>query len=143
MVSVWKPDEFSILITDDDLPTRRSVGEALDVCGYRTHLAGSGSEALDLVKREFCHLAILDLNLPDTTGLEIARILSEVTGRRMPCILMSGQKLDVELIKSEEVFVCSFLLKPIDLGSLRSSVYRTLWRCYGVGSEEGGSCDAS
>ena len=59
---------FSILITDDDTGCRESLRDIVEAEGFRTRLASSGEEALDIVRGEPVHLALFDMHMPALTG---------------------------------------------------------------------------
>ena len=60
----------SILITDDDPVARETLREIFEPVGYRTLLAESGEEALDIVREHDVHLALMDFHLP---GFRVSR----------------------------------------------------------------------
>ena len=60
-----------ILVVDDDAPTREALATGLKKLGHKLHLAGTGAEAIDEVRRHEVDLAIIDLKLPDMVGTEI------------------------------------------------------------------------
>src|SRR5207247_7288710 len=66
---------YSILITDDDRGCREALKEIVEPEGFRTLLASSGEEAVDIVREEPVHLALLDMNLPRMTGLETLQLV--------------------------------------------------------------------
>jgi DNA-binding NarL/FixJ family response regulator len=79
-----------VLIVDDHQRVRRSVREALDrnLSGSVFGEAGGRAEALDLLSREEWDVVLLDLSLPDGTGIETLR---QLRGLRpaMPVLVMS------------------------------------------------------
>ena len=62
-----------ILIVDDDNDLAFIISEMLESYGYIVTTAESGEEAFDLLTRHSYHLILLDINLPDTTGLELCK----------------------------------------------------------------------
>ena len=71
----------SILITDDDPVARETLREIFEPVGFRTFLAESGEEAIDIVKEQDVHLALMDLHLPKISGLETMAL----SGRSRAC----------------------------------------------------------
>ena len=57
-----------ILVIDDEPAIRKSVGRLLERAGYRVRTAGTGAEALELVRTEQFDAAICDLDLAGTSG---------------------------------------------------------------------------
>ena len=72
---------LSVLIADDNRDAADTLSMLLATAGYRTHVAHSGREALDIARRE--RQDVLDIGMPDLTGYEVAsRIRAEEQGRR-------------------------------------------------------------
>src|ERR1700747_2159362 len=77
---------FSILITDDDGGSREALREIVEPEGYRTLMASSGEEAVDIVREENVHLALLDVHMPRLTGVETVQLVHQINAL-LPCIL--------------------------------------------------------
>src|SRR4029077_18639588 len=82
-------DPFSILITDDDSGCREALRSIVEPEGYRTLLASSGEEAVDIAREEPVHLALLDMQLPAMTGLETLQLMRQIN-QIIPCILVTA-----------------------------------------------------
>ena len=61
----------TVLVVDDDPWVRSCLGEALEGEGYVVSYASNGSAALRLIAREQPGVVVLDLALPERTGLEV------------------------------------------------------------------------
>jgi len=120
----------AILITDDDVQFRETLGGVLAPYGFRTLLASDGEEALHIVRTRDVHLVLLDMHMPKLTGLETLRLVRKVK-TRLPCILLSG-RLDevlVEQARSAEAF--SVLSKPVSRGQIMQAIRRAMRTTYG------------
>src|SRR5205807_351987 len=84
-----KTEPYNILITDDDRGCQEVLREIMEPEGYHTLLASSGEEALDIVREEPVHLALLDMHMPRLTGLETLQLLRQIHAV-MPCILVTA-----------------------------------------------------
>ena len=69
-----RDEAYSILITDDDRGSREALRSIVEPEGYRTLLASSGEEALDILRDEPVHLAVFDVHMPHLTGPEAIKI---------------------------------------------------------------------
>jgi hypothetical protein len=67
--------EARILLVEDNETIRRAFAILLEESGYEVLQAGSGAEALDLASRLLPDLVLMDLGLPDISGLEVTRKL--------------------------------------------------------------------
>jgi DNA-binding response OmpR family regulator len=76
-----------ILVVDDEPQLRRSVGRSLTGHGYATREAADGAEALRECEAFKPDVVLLDLMLPDTTGVEVCRALRVL--HDTPIIVMS------------------------------------------------------
>jgi two-component system cell cycle response regulator DivK len=65
----------TVLIVDDDDLNRKLFGLMLSARGYRVLHAGDGFRGLDLVRQEHPDLVIMDVGLPDMSGLEVTHQL--------------------------------------------------------------------
>lgn len=122
----------SILITDDDLQFRETLGGLLQPCGFRTILAGDGEQALRIIRSDTVHLLLLDVHMPKLTGIETFR-LARQTQAELPCILMTARLDDVIRKEAEQARVFSILSKPVSRREITTAVQRALRQTYGWG----------
>ena len=74
--SILMPSKLnSILLVDDDVSLRRSVGEFLKDNGYPIYTAGTMLEARETIRAVGPRVCLLDLNLPDGSGLDLLRFI--------------------------------------------------------------------
>ncbi len=106
-------DRPSILITDDDPIARETLRDIFEPAGYRTLLAESGEEAIDIVKDQDVHLALMDMNLPKLSGLETIYIVRQIKGGALPMILISAEQDDNLLRKALSAHAFCVLAKPV------------------------------
>lgn len=112
---------FRVLLVEDDDSLRVCLGDFLADHGWDVGLAASGTEALELFRRQRFDFSILDFHLPNgTTGLDVFRRLCAL--RPLPAILMSGAANRDEATLAIQAGFFQFLRKPLDLEHLRQSV---------------------
>jgi DNA-binding NtrC family response regulator len=128
--------EYKILITDDDTGCREALREIMEPQGFRTLLASSGEEAVDIVREEPIHLALLDMHLPHMTGLEAVQLMHQINAI-LPCILVTADA-DARLMRQAiQAHAYSVIHKPISKGVVLYTVVRALVRAYGaLGGDE-------
>ena len=122
--------ELNLLITDDDRDFRLSLGEALSRRGYRTVLAADGLEALEVIRHQQIHLALLDVHMPRLDGLGMLQSL-RATSSTMPCILMSAQMDESIVARAKELHTNEVLSKPFSLNLLAETIRALLNQSYG------------
>jgi len=120
---------YSLLITDDDPSARETLREIFEPVGYRTYLAGSGEEAIDIVRRQDVHLALMDMNMPTLTGLETVEIVRQLKGG-LPTILISAEADDALLRKALSAHVFCVLAKPVSRHAVIYVVSRAIEKFY-------------
>jgi len=125
----YKP--YSILITDDDRGCRESLRDIFVPEGYRTLLASSGEEALDIVHQEPVHLALFDMHLPRLTGLETLQLVRQVNAI-LPCILVTADASAALMQQALRAGARSVIHKPVSKHVVLYAVVRTLVRVYGI-----------
>jgi len=105
----------SVLVIDDDVAVDESFGEMLGAAGYDVHAEGSCSSGLAYLERTTPSVLILDLHLPDATGLECLRRLRQITQhRRLPVAILTGDYfLDEEIAKELQALGASVFFKPV------------------------------
>ena len=102
-----------VLVVDDDCELADSLAELLMAHGYMADTVYDGESALLESKRHPYELAIIDIQLPDINGDEVANaILREGSARKI--LLMTGHT-STSVAESTEIVV---LTKPIQLATL-------------------------
>jgi two-component system chemotaxis response regulator CheY len=123
-------DRYSILITDDDRTCQEALREIMEPEGYRTLLASSGEEALDIVREEPVHLLLLDVHMPRLTGLETLQLVRQFNAG-LPCILVTGDASERVIRQACQARAYSVIPKPVSKHVVLYTVVRALVRAYG------------
>jgi DNA-binding response OmpR family regulator len=131
----------SILIVEDDAPTRTFLADNLTADGYDLLVAGTLRDALRTLEYHQVDLAVVDLGLPDGSGLELLRKVREAGGSgarvdpRLPLIVLSGRAGETDRVRGFERGCDDFLAKPFSYGELRLRVAALLRRSHERPSE--------
>ena len=126
-----KDSNYSIVIADDDTPCREALRDIVQPAGYRTLLASSGEEALDIVRQEGrVHLVLLDMHMPRLTGLETLQLVHRINAM-LPAILITGDANESLLRQACQAHVYSVIPKPVSKNVVLYTVVRALARSYG------------
>jgi len=113
------------LVADDDLAIRSLVTKVLRREGFTVDTAENGREALALLAERSYALIVLDLVMPQVSGVEILEYLRHRdarTLRRVVIITASVPRVRPELPAD----ICHILTKPFDLGDFQAAVARCL-----------------
>lgn len=116
---------MEVLVVDDQLAIRRLLTEALCELGCEVRAAGSGREALELLRSSCPQAVLLDLKMPGMDGLQV---LNEI--RRLhpalPVILMTAYGETEWLGAAAGLGVRHYLTKPFNLNQVREVVKAVL-----------------
>jgi CheY-like chemotaxis protein len=122
--------DYSILIADDDRGCRDALRQIVEPEGFRTLLASSGEEALDIVRDADVHLVLVDMYMPTLTGLEMLQLARQMKVI-LPAILLTGDPSDELLRQAYQAQVYSVIPKPVSKNVVLYTVVRALSRFYG------------
>lgn len=123
MVTVNKP--LSVLIADDDDFCRETLRDIVEPEGYRTLLASSGEEAIEIVQGESIHIALFDLQMPRMTGLETVELVHQINAL-LPCILVTANATEEVIRQAFQVRAYSVIPKPVSRHILLYTMLRAL-----------------
>ena len=113
-----------VLVVDDEGAVRTVLRDALGRAGYRVGEAATGRAALEAMGAE-PDLMILDLRLPDMTGLDIIRTL-RAAGRALPILVLSSQDDASVKVDAFDAGADDYLTKPFGLAELLARIRRTI-----------------
>ena len=133
-----RTDPYSILITDDDTGCREALRDIVEAEGFRARLASCGEEALDIVREEPVHLALLDMNMPRMTGLETLELVRQVNAV-LPCILVTADVTEWLMRQALRAHAYSVIAKPVSKNVVLYTVVRALVRVYGPPKDSPGN----
>ncbi|HUS78105.1 MAG TPA: response regulator [Patescibacteria group bacterium] len=103
----------SVLLVDDDRLLCDSLASLLRVVGYDVENVYSGSDALSSVGRGAFDAAIVDINLPDVTGLEVLRGLKTMDSE-IGVLMLSGVATREHALEALNSGADAFVLKPTE-----------------------------
>lgn len=116
----------TILIIDDNADVRTLLGErVLPGYGYRTLTAPDGQEGLWQIRSHNPDLILLDLRLPDMTGIDLLHILSS-EGYDTPVILITAYGSELIAAQALRLGVHDYIIKPFTLDEIVASIERAL-----------------
>lgn len=115
-----------ILVVDDNLGTRLSVSDYLEMSGYSVITAEDGQEALSLIDKYHPHLIVTDINMPKLNGYELVQqVRKRPAFRLLPVVFLTERSSTEERIKGYQLGCDLYLPKPFEMKEL-SAVIRNL-----------------
>jgi signal transduction histidine kinase len=116
---------YRVLIVDDDRQVRELLTECLAPLACDVTPANSGQHALQLIEAKQFDVALLDLMLPDTDGMDVFR---RIRGRRpdMEVVVLTGYASLETAIEALRIGAYDYVTKPFDASVIQSTVRRAI-----------------
>jgi DNA-binding response OmpR family regulator len=114
-----------VLVVDDERFFREAIRELLEGEGIELRLAATAAEALEAAEDPSIGVAVLDIQLPDQSGLTVLRILRE----RRPAlrvVMLSAHTEQEYVLEALRLGACDYLAKPLHEEEVKLSVRRAL-----------------
>jgi len=121
-----KKGQVSILIVDDEEKILEVIESLFLSVGYNVFKALNGKDAQSIFEKENIDLLILDLMLPDISGIEICQEIRKKS--RLPIIMLTAKAEEEDVIKGFNIGADDYLVKPFSLAELNVRVMALLRR---------------
>ncbi len=115
-----------ILVVDDEPQILRVMRASLPPRGYEVVTARSGQEALDRIQKEMPNLIILDLVMPEMSGLEVCRQVREFSS--IPILVLSAKGSEHDKVTALDFGADDCITKPFSMDELLARVRAILRR---------------
>jgi two-component system response regulator VicR len=99
-----------ILVVDDDPLVCKGLKFNLEQAGYKVATASSSYAAVELARRNAFDAAILDIGMPDESGLDLCKALK--AGRDLPVIFLTARRRELDEIVGLEIGADDYITKP-------------------------------
>jgi DNA-binding response OmpR family regulator len=116
----------TILVVDDEPNLREALAEGLEAEGFRVVTAADGSEALARFRETRPDLIILDLMLPELSGVEVCRIVRAESP--VPILMLTAKDSEVDKVVGLELGADDYVTKPFSLRELLARIRALLRR---------------
>ena len=123
-----------ILLLEDDVALGRGICMALETPNCTVTHCSTRLQAIKILQGVVFDLLILDINLPDGSGLELLRTLRQ-NGTSTPAILLTANDLELDEVTGLEAGADDYITKPFSLAVLRARVNAQLRRSVPVKQE--------
>lgn len=122
----------TILIVDDEPQIRRVLRTTLSSQGYTVVEARSGEEALERIRAERADLVLLDVNLPEMSGLETCREIRR--SMDVPIIMLTVRNSERDKVQALDAGADDYVVKPFGAEELMARIRAALRRAAPVES---------
>ena len=110
MANPSSPDKPVILVVDDEPQILRVMRVSLPARGYNIVTAAGGEQALDEIRKQAPDLVILDLAMPEMSGLEVCRRVRDFSS--VPIIVLSAKGAESDKIAALDMGADDYVTKP-------------------------------
>lgn len=137
MMSNANPQEASphrqgVLIVEDNALNLKLLVDLLEAHGYRTFSTGDGLEAINLARDTRPDLILMDVQLPDVSGLEITRWLKEDERTKdIPVIAVTAFAMAGDERRARDSGCDGYIAKPIMVSEFLRTIARFIGRAEG------------
>ena len=112
-------DRGPVLIVDDERDLRTLVDFNLRQAGFTTAQASTGAEALARARSLHPRVIVLDLNLPDVSGMDVCRLLrADPATRELPILMLTARGAETDRVQGLELGADDYLAKPFNVREL-------------------------
>lgn len=115
-----------ILLTEDDITLANGIRLALQNASLQITLCHTLAEARNVLEGNSFDLLILDINLPDGSGLDLLNVVRKTSA--LPIILLTANDMEMDIVTGLESGADDYITKPFSLAVLRARVNAQLRR---------------
>src|SRR5271157_976046 len=116
----------TLLVVDDEAVLRETLEYNLVRDGYRVVTAADGREAIAQFTAERPDLVVLDVMLPELSGLDVCRVIRRESD--VPILMLSAKDSELDRVVGLELGADDYLTKPFSLRELQARIHALLRR---------------
>jgi len=106
----------TLLVVDDDELNRDMLSRRLERNGFRVMTAAGGTEALEIIAKRGVDLVLLDVMMPDISGLVVLKTIRTMPQtERLPVIMVTARAHSQDVVQALELGANDYVTKPVDL----------------------------
>lgn len=109
--------DYSILIIDDEESQRNILRGYLEKKGYKIYSASSGTEGIELIRKNMIDIVLSDYKMPDKTGLEVLEEVKNINPE-ISFIILTAYGTVENAVKAMRLGAFDYISKPVDLDEL-------------------------
>lgn len=119
-------ENYSVLFVDDEVNILNSLRRGLAEEGYTSYFAKSGKEAIEIMEQHKVQVIVTDMRMPEMTGLELLKKVSERWPKTVSIILSGYTQLQQILTTINQVDIFKFITKPWNLEAFTEVIQKAL-----------------
>jgi predicted signal transduction protein with EAL and GGDEF domain len=112
-----------LLLTDDEEMNRDMLSRRLERNGYSVLAVPSGAETLKAIEREDFAVLLLDVMMPEMSGLEVLRRIRETrTPEQLPIIMVTARAQSEDIVEALDMGANDYVTKPVDMAVMLARI---------------------
>jgi len=124
---VRTPEPKKIVIVEDEPDTAEMFAEMMRLSGHHVLKSYGGTPAIALISHELPDVVVLDVMMPDLSGLEVLRFIRrDPRLEQIPVIVVSAKSLPSDIKDGLDAGANAYLTKPVAFQDLNSAVRQVL-----------------
>ena len=117
----------TVLIVEDEADAAELFAEMMRVSGFRVRKTSSSTPALSMMTEEKPDIVLLDIMMPDVSGLDILRQMRHDPAlATIPVVVVSAKSMPADIRNGMEAGASTYLTKPVGFLELKEAVERAL-----------------
>ena len=116
---------FKVLIVEDDIQISRSLSMNLKLSGFEVEAVGKVSDGWSMVQKNHYDILLLDIGLPDGSGLELCQRIRE-SGDDVPILFLSARTDEPTVVKGIQLGADDYIRKPFGTEELKARMNKLL-----------------
>ena len=126
---------MKILTIDDQQLILLSVEKRLTELGYDVMTANSGKKGIEIYDAFEPDLVLVDINMPDISGLDVVKHIKEINNKNTPVLIMSGNTDETIIMDGFTLGIDDYMKKPVSLSEMAARIKRLIGAPVVQGSE--------
>ncbi len=127
MLSFISDERKTVLIIEDEEDAAELFAEMMRVSGFRVLKTSSSAPAMQMMIREPPDIVILDIMMPDISGLDVLRDIRRTPALAgIPVIVVSAKSLPADIKLGMDAGASTYLTKPVGFLELKEAVFSSL-----------------
>lgn len=119
----------TIAIVEDEADTAEMFSEMMRLNGYEVVQAASGSQAISQIASTKPDLVVMDLMLPEISGMEVIQQMQrDPSMRHIPVVIVSARSMMADIQAGLDAGAISYLTKPVSYSDLLAAIQNALGR---------------
>ncbi len=115
--------EPMIVIVEDEPDTAEMFAEMMRLSGYRVRKCHGGTQGIELIAQHRPDAVILDIMMPDVSGLEVLRYMRRDPALQgIPVVVVSAKSMPMDIREGLRAGASVYLTKPVGFDELRNAV---------------------